>query len=75
MSPVVEIESAIEKLGSRELEELANWWNNYLACKLPRGEDAKLEAIKNTSGCLSGDDGEAFEKTTLTSRTSTDSNL
>ena len=33
MSTVMEIEKAIEQLGSSELAELSSWWEDFLARK------------------------------------------
>ncbi len=61
MSSVIEIESAIKKLSSGELDELSRWLKNHSAQLFTR-KKAKLEALRSTAGCLSDSSGEAFEK-------------
>lgn len=63
MSTVTEIERAIEKLGSSEIAELSRWWEAFLARK-GSGSGDKLEAIRRTSGCMGGEEGESFEEAT-----------
>ena len=57
----MEIEKAIEKLGSNEFAELSSWWEDFLARKSNARSEDKLEAIRRTSGCLGGENGESFE--------------
>lgn len=61
MSTVMEIEKAIEKLGSDEFAELSSWWEDFLARKRSGRSGDKLEAIRRTSGCMDGESGESFE--------------
>ena len=62
MSSVVEIESAIEKLSTREVVELSEWLTRHtLKLKLKSQHDAKMAAIQATSGCLAGEEGAEFE--------------
>jgi hypothetical protein len=60
MSSVIEIESAIEKLPAHELEELSFWWESHVKSRKLDEESTKAEAIRSTSGCLSGAEGEDF---------------
>lgn len=60
MSSVPEIESAIAKLPVEELRELSRWWENHVKGLHPSEESAKAEAIRKTSGCLSGAVGDDF---------------
>lgn len=65
MTEVLEIEKAIEKLDAREFAELSSWWEKLVARKAGGGEpdkEAKLEALRLTSGCMAGEEGESFEK-------------
>ena len=57
---MVEIESAIEKLSPKEVAELTEWLTRH-TLKLKNRHDAKMEAIRTTSGCLAGDEGADFE--------------
>ncbi len=60
MSSVVEIESAIEKLSPQEVAELSEWLTRH-TLKLKSQHDAKMEAIRATSGCMAGEEGAEFE--------------
>ena len=60
MSSVPEIESAIAKLPVEELRELSRWWESHIKAVQPSEEIAKAEAIRKTSGCLSGAAGDDF---------------
>jgi hypothetical protein len=64
MGTVMEIEKAIEQLGSSEFAELSSWWEDFLAQKRHTRSGDKLEAIRRTSGCMDGENGESFEKAT-----------
>ena len=62
MSSVIEIESAIAKLPANELQELSRWWESHVKSRHLDEENAKAEAIRKTSGCLSGAKGEDFAR-------------
>jgi hypothetical protein len=60
MSSIIEIESAIEKLPPHELEALSHWWDSHVKKRQTDEVIAKTEAIRKTSGCLTGEEGEDF---------------
>ncbi len=62
MSSVIEIESAIARLPDDELKELSRWWEGHVKNRHLDEENAKAEAIRQTSGCLSGAEGEDFAR-------------
>ena len=56
----MEIESAIEKLSPREEEELSDWLVRH-TLNLKSQREAKMEAIRVSSGCLADEEGVDFE--------------
>jgi len=60
MSAVTEIESAIENLDNSDLREFSAWWSDFIDSKTPSSESAREQAIKGTSGILTGKSGEEF---------------
>lgn len=73
MSSVVEIESAIEKLSTREVAELSEWLTRH-TLKLKSQHDAKMAAIQATSGCLAGEEGAEFESAVTEASNQVDAN-